>query len=160
MALVFMFHAKLTPSLSLHRFSLHKTTFNVLNSPSVPWLFTLSAFISGLFVFVPADISLPTPLILCTKFLNDASFTLYLSLEGSEVWALSTCWWKRHSEGISVHKHKAIPYCSSFFLFSTMGSKQHQGHPMILRPRAVFWQSRTDVIPIWNNCEHLQCRNK
>lgn len=50
MALVFMFHAKLTPSLSLHRFSLHKTTFLTFLIPIPLWtlLFALSAFISGL----------------------------------------------------------------------------------------------------------------
>lgn len=93
-------------SFSLHGFSVHvpcqthsfsqpssilspqNYLLNVLNSPSCPLLFTLSAFISGLlslFFFncslAPANLSLPPPLILCTKFLNDASFTLYLSLE-------------------------------------------------------------------------------
>lgn len=112
MALVLMFHAKLTPSLSLHQFSLSLQNYllSFLNSPSVlyfsPSLLLFLAF--SLFFFncplAPAYLSLPPPpLILCTKFLKDASF--YSVPLSGRLWglgSLSTCKWKRHREGISV----------------------------------------------------------
>lgn len=85
MALVFMFHAKLTP-LSLYRFSPQINLFNCFNPPPAP-----SAFICFGFVFCFFLAALPPPpLILCTKLLNNASFPLYLSLDGSYFWAFAT----------------------------------------------------------------------
>lgn len=115
------------PSLSLHRFSRHKTTFfDVLNPPPpspyfLPPLFLFLAFFFSFFFKFRFLLLLSCAQSFERCFLYP-SFTLYLSLEGSEVWAHSTCWWKRHSDGMSVHKHKAIPYCSPSFMFSTMGS--------------------------------------
>lgn len=82
----------LFPSFSL---SPQKLPFKVLNSPSVPYfspsLLLFSAFLFFITLHTLAKRPPPPPLpplppcILCTKFLNDASFTLYLSLEGLEV---------------------------------------------------------------------------
>lgn len=84
MAFVFMFHAKLTP-LSLYGFSPQTNLFNCLDSPPAP-----SAFISGFYLTSHPSAPLPSPpFILCTKLLSNASFPLYLSLDGSEVWAFS-----------------------------------------------------------------------
>lgn len=130
MALVLMSHAKTHSSQPSSILSPQNYLYDVLNPPFCPLLFTLFYF-GPSFCFLsfsycplaPADLSLPPPpLILCTKFLNDASFTLYLSLEGSEVWALSTQSRRGTGRGYQYYKRKAISYCSPSFLFSTMGS--------------------------------------
>lgn len=130
--------------------SLRKPTLLTVSNPLQPRLLLFQF----LFNFPPSSPLPFPPFILCAKLLSNASFPLYLSFWMAQRFGLSLpVWWKRHSERKSVHKHKAIPfYCSLTFLFSMMGSWQH--HPVILRSRA---GKVTDVIPIWNNCEHLHC---
>ena len=130
-----MFHAKLTPSLSLHRFpSLQNNLFNCFySSPSPAPLFQpcLLLFSGLLYIFYSSSSSssssslapaylffLPSLLPSSSSLVHTKAFWTMLPLLCTSLWKARRSWlsppvWlERRSEGISVHKHKAIPCCS------------------------------------------------
>lgn len=174
-------------SFSLHGFSVHvpcqthsfsqpssilspqNYLFNVLNSPFCPLLFTLSAFISGrLFfklLFPRSRWSFPFLLLLsCAQ-----SFWTMLPL-------LCTSLWKARRSGLSppvggrgtvrgyqYTNTKQYPVVHPPFCFLQWEASSTKDIQWFWGPERSFDRAGTkltDVIPIWNNCEHLQCWNK
>lgn len=68
------------------------------------------------------------------------------------------CLWVDGAQISVVQKHKAIPCCTPFFVFyygklAALRTADHLGALRGLTEQ----DKQTDVIPIWHNCEHLQC---
>lgn len=91
-------------------------------SPSLTFLpfcfyFSPSFFFFFLCPLAPANLSLLPLLVLCTKFLNYASFTLYLSSGRLGGLGFLPVGRRGTGRGYQYYKYKAIPYCSPFFFF-------------------------------------------